>query len=169
MIQPSLPGLTLALALLPAACAHGPKAADEVARVLDDFHDAAAKADEARYLGHLAEDGVFLGTDASERWPKAEFRSFVHPHFAKGDGWTYVPRERHVMVSADDRFAWFDEHLENESYGLVRGTGLLRNGPGGWKVVHYSVTFAVPNDAAHEVVRVIRRRAAEPAAPKAAP
>src|SRR6516162_8245242 len=53
----------------------------EVARELDDFHDAAAHADEARYFGHFAPDAVFLGTDATERWDLAAFGEYAHPHF----------------------------------------------------------------------------------------
>src|SRR5262249_25886832 len=44
--------------------------------VLDDWHDAAAKADEERYFSHFAESAVFLGTDATERWDTTAFRSF---------------------------------------------------------------------------------------------
>src|SRR5438067_6674996 len=36
-------------------------------QVLDDWHDAASKADEERYFGHFANGAVFLGTDATER------------------------------------------------------------------------------------------------------
>ena len=38
----------------------------QVAAVLDNWHQAASVADEARYLGHFAPDGVFMGTDATE-------------------------------------------------------------------------------------------------------
>ena len=53
-----------------------------VAAVLDDFHAAAAQADEARYFGHLDDKAVFLGTDASERWTKAQFQAYAHPYFS---------------------------------------------------------------------------------------
>lgn len=43
---------------------------DEIGKVIDDFHDAAAHGDKDRYLGHLSEDAVFMGTDEWERWPK---------------------------------------------------------------------------------------------------
>lgn len=36
--------------------------------MLDDWHQAAAVADEARYFGHFAPNGVFMSTDATERW-----------------------------------------------------------------------------------------------------
>src|SRR5271168_3840018 len=56
---------------------------------LDDFHAAAAAADEARYFGHFAADGVFLGTDATERWTVDAFRAYAKPHFDAGRGWAY--------------------------------------------------------------------------------
>ena len=55
--------------------------------VVDDWHDAAAKADETRYFAHFTDDGVFLGTDATERWDVPAFRKYAHPHFAKGKAW----------------------------------------------------------------------------------
>src|SRR6185503_3178798 len=92
--------LVLCTALLVACKSAGsaPAADPEraVARVLDDWHQAASVADGARYFGHMAEDAVYLGTDASERWTLPEFRSFCEPYFSKGVGWTYEPRERHV-------------------------------------------------------------------------
>src|SRR5688572_14940434 len=51
----------------------------EIGRVLDDFHAAAAASDLDRYFGHFAARGVFLGTDASERWDVAAFRAYAAP------------------------------------------------------------------------------------------
>ena len=36
---------------------------DAVGEVIDDFHDAAAHGDRERYLGHLTDDAVYLGTE----------------------------------------------------------------------------------------------------------
>ena len=86
---------SVCLALLdPVACTEPrkPKAAD-VDSVLDDFHHAAAAADEERYFAHFAPEGVFLGTDASERWTVEQFRRYAQPHFDKGDGWHYKSRD----------------------------------------------------------------------------
>jgi len=138
----------------------GDRAAEEVAQVLDDFHTAASDADGERYFGHLAPDAVYLGTDAGERWSADEFREYARPHFSAGRGWTYVAVQRHVRVSAGGDLAWFDEKLNNEKYGEVRGTGVLRKGDGVWKIVHYSLTFLVPNAAAADVVKRIRREPA---------
>lgn len=152
-----LVAFSLALAGASAFAEERPEAA--VAGVLDDFHTAASKADEERYLGHFAPDGIFLGTDATERWTVDEFRAFVHPYFSEGRGWTYVATERHVMLAADGNLAWFDETLDNEKYGKLRGTGVLRKTDGQWKIVHYSMTFLVPNEIAPAVVDVIRGKA----------
>jgi ketosteroid isomerase-like protein len=132
--------------------------------VLDDWHDAASKADENRYFGHMAKDAVFLGTDASERWTRDAFNAYVKPYFSKGQGWTYVPSHRHVMLSADQQLAWFDEHLTNEKYGDLRGTGVLRRTDGVWRIVHYNMVFTVPNDVAKKVVETIRTGGENPTA-----
>lgn len=133
-----------------------PPTVEAVAAVLDDWHAAAAAADEERYFGHFASDGVFLGTDDSERWTVAAFRAYAHPRFSEGRGWTYVPRDRNVRFSSDGRVAWFDEKLDSESYGRVRGTGVLRRTDEGWKLVHYSLSFPIPNDVTLAVVQIVR-------------
>jgi len=151
----------LALAALLPGCAgeDGRPDAAEVGGVLDDWHEAAAQADEERYFGHFAPDGVFLGTDDGERWTVEEFRAYAHPHFVAGRGWTYRPSERHVAFSADGRIAWADEKLDNDKYGRLRGTGVLRRSGGGWKLVHYSMSFTIPNERTVEAVAVIRGEA----------
>lgn len=132
-----------------------------IARVLDDFHEAAAEADFDRYFGHFTPDAVFLGTDGGERWTRAEFEAYAKHRFDAGGGWTYHPRERHVDIDAGGTIGWFDELLRNDKYGLCRGTGVVVRGDDGWKIAQYSLTFVVPNDAAGSVVDTIRRAAGE--------
>src|SRR5213075_3232462 len=62
----------LSLLVILAASATPPDVAG-VNRVLDDWHKAAAGADETRYFGYAAPEFVFLGTDASERWDLVSF------------------------------------------------------------------------------------------------
>jgi hypothetical protein len=80
--------------------------------------------------------------------------------FARGQGWTYRPYDRTLIVSGD--VAWFDEKLDNDSYGALRGSGLLRrSGPEGvWKIEQYVLSFTVPNDRARAVVALIKSDAA---------
>ena len=137
--------------------------------MLDSWHRAAAEASEDRYFGAMAPEFVFLGTDAGERWDLAAFRAFSHPYFAKGTAWTFVPRDRHVILSPGGDVAWFDEKLDSASYGECRGSGVVRRAGGRWKIAHYNLTIPIPNDLAKSVVQMIRDASKRPAAPPTPP
>ncbi len=126
-----------------------------ISEVLDDFHDAAAHADEARYFGHFAQDAVFLGTDPTERWTLAEFRVWAKPYFARDEAWTYRAVERHIEIAPGGKVGWFDEVVRNKSYGDLRGTGVVLQVEGEWKIAQYSLTFMVPNEDAGAVLKII--------------
>lgn len=130
---------------------------EEANRVIDDWHTAAARGDRDGYLGSMAPDARFLGTDSTERWDLEQFTSYVNEHFEPGSGWTFLPAERVLQLSASGNSAWFDERLASESYGELRGTGVLERVGGAWKVAHYSMTFTVPNDVAADVVDAVSR------------
>lgn len=149
----------LLVSLTPFAFAHGSNDERAVAAVLDEFSEAASKADSIRYFALFAPDGVFLGTDATERWTVDEFRAFVEPYFSKGQGWTYTPRDRHIAFDTRGTTAWFDESLWNDSYGVCRGTGVLVKQKDGWKIAQYNLTIPIPNDLAKEIVARIREEA----------
>lgn len=128
-----------------------------VEEVLDDWHLAASEVDAARYLAHLSADARFLGTDAGERWNRETFVSYVNHYFVgQKRGWTYHPRDRHIDVSSDGNVAWFDELLDNDGYGELRGTGVLRRVGDVWRISQYSMTFTVPNEVGREVAGRIR-------------
>lgn len=128
----------------------------EASTVLDDWHNAASVGDRDRYVGHFAPDAVFLGTDETERWDLATFTAYVDEHFRPGKGWSYTPFNRYVMLSPARDLAWFDEQLDSAGYGALRGTGVLRREEDSWKIVHYSMTFTIPNEVARDVVGVVR-------------
>jgi len=148
--------LVLCLPLLSVAPAHAGGVDDDVNRLLDRFHRAASGARFDEYFGLFAPDGVFIGTDAGERWTVEQFKAYAKPHFDKGRGWTYVSVERHVNVSKDGRHASFDELLDNAELGRCRGTGVLRRVGANWKIEQYHLTIPVPNELADEVVKRIR-------------
>jgi len=139
-----------------APTAEGPGAESQVAAVLDDFHLAASEAAGERYFDHFALDAIFLGTDPGERWSVGEFRAFADPYFSRGQGWTYLPVDRHVVLSESGELAWFDELLDNDSYGRCRGSGVLRKTESGWKIVQYNLTMVIPNEVARDVASMIR-------------
>lgn len=132
-----------------------------VGRVLDGFHDAAAKADEKRYFGHLADEAIFLGTDATERWTKEAFRKYCKPYFDKGQGWLYVVKERHITLAGDGKTAWFDEMLENKKNGLCRGSGVLVKNGTTWQIAQYNLSIPIPNERFPEVKKIIDRPKAD--------
>jgi hypothetical protein len=136
-----------------------------VAHELDDFHDAAAHADEARYFGHFTSDAVFLGTDATERWDLTAFRAFARPHFAKGKAWSFHAIRRAITVTDDGRFAYFDEDLATEKLGPARGSGVLVSRDGGWKIAQYNLTTVIPNERFDEVRALLDHPAAAPPPP----
>jgi ketosteroid isomerase-like protein len=135
----------------------GPKEQAMIDAVLDAFHAAASVADEDAYFAALAQDAVFLGTDGSERWSGEEYRAFVHTFFARGMGWTYNPSSRSITVAADGKTAWFDEQLDNVSYGECRGTGVLQQHDGQWKIEQYNLTIPLPNELVSDFVERIRQ------------
>jgi hypothetical protein len=152
----------LALSLLTACASSGPHLAPghhprELAdSTLNAFHAAAANADFERYFANWSDQSVFLGTDAAERWEGKAFKDFAKPHFDKGQGWTYISRERHISFSEDRRTAWFDELLDHEKYGECRGSGVMlwkagsEPSQGSWTIVQYNLSFPIPNDLAAE-------------------
>ena len=128
----------------------------EVEATLNRFHKAASDADGAAYFALFAPEAVFIGTDATERWTVEQFKAHATPYFSKGNGWTYVPRARHVQFSPQGDVAWFDEILDNKAFGVCRGSGVLRRVGGEWRICQYHLTIPVPNGLAEQVVGIIR-------------
>ena len=129
----------------------------DVESVLDSFHRAAANADGQAYFSLFAPEGVFIGTDAGERWTVEEFKKYAEPHFKKGQGWTYTAKVRHVEFSPGGDVAWFDEILDSKTYGTSRGSGVLRQINGSWRIAQYHLTFPIPNELAAKFTKEIKK------------
>ena len=143
-------------ALLAAPLAGQDDAEAAVSAVLDALHEAASEAEYDRYFSLYADEAVFLGTDATERWTREEFMEYARGPFEAGTGWTYHTLERHIAVAADGRTAWFDERLENAGLGETRGSGVLVMEDGSWKIAQYNLTIPIPNEMALDVAQTIR-------------
>ena len=155
--------LTVAAAALLTAGGDGPQARERaVGAVLDDWHAAAAAADENRYFAHMSEDAVFLGTDPHERWTKAEFRAYAHPYFARGKAWAFRSVRREVTFSAGGAVAWFDEDLATPNLGPARGSGVLVREGAVWRIAQYNLSVPIPNRVFPEVKRAIAAAEAKP-------
>lgn len=159
--------LMLWLLTLPSGVA-AQNAEQSVADVLDAYHAAASRADEVTYLGLMTADGVFLGTDGTERWQGEQWRAFVHENFSRGRGWTYVPTARRIDVGPDGRLAWFDELLEHDRLGQCRSSGVLLKTTDGWKIAQYNLSVPIPNEIVERVageISALRHDADTPTAP----
>jgi len=126
---------------------------DKINYVLDSWHMAAANADFDAYFGLMTEDGVFLGTDAMENWQNDEFKSFSKPYFDKGKAWSFTAVQRNIYLGDDTKFAWFDELLDTQMK-ICRGSGVLKKVNGQWKIAHYVLSIAVPNDNVDALVQI---------------
>ncbi|MBL8798991.1 MAG: nuclear transport factor 2 family protein [Planctomycetia bacterium] len=142
---------------LAAAPALAEDKAQKVGQVLDDWHQAAAEAKLDRYFGHFTADAVFLGTDATERWTRDEFRRYAKPYFDKGKAWTFKATRRNVSFAKDGSTAWFDEMLDTPHLGPARGTGVMILEGGSWKIAQYHLCVPIPNNVFDQVKKIIEK------------
>lgn len=125
--------------------------------VLDTWHLAAAEADFDHYFSLMTDDGVFLGTDAKENWQNQEFKDFSKPYFDKGKAWRFSAVQRNIYLNQEGDFAWFDELLDTQMK-LCRGSGVLRKVDGNWKIAHYVLSIAVPNENVSELIKMKKQK-----------
>ena len=119
------------------------------------WHRAAARADSATYFGLMAPDSHYLGTDKTEHWTKEDYLGYAAPYFARGKAWSFRATERHVFYDEDRQLAWWDEVLDTWM-GPCRGVGVVeRDGAGGWRIRHYTLSMLVPNERVREVLGVL--------------
>ena len=128
-----------------------------VNQFLNDWHQAAADADFDAYFGKMTDDAVFIGTDATENWQNKAFRQFSKPYFDKGKAWSFSVLDRHIYISGDGTFAWFDELLDTQMK-ICRGSGVLKKQYGQWKIAHYVLSLTVPNEHVPELIKIKKEK-----------
>lgn len=128
--------------------------------LLNQWHQAAANADQQSYFDFIAEDGIYIGTDATENWIKADFFEWSKSYFENGKAWSFEASERNIYLSDKKNIAWFDEQLVF-SGGMLRGSGVLAKEKNVWKLKHYVLSLPVPNDKFKEVSAVINNEEPE--------
>lgn len=124
--------------------------------LMDNWHEDAAKGRFEAYFSKMSEDSWFLGTDASEVWDKQSFMDFSEPHFADGEGWSFTATRRAIYLSEDQRYAWFDEDLDTWM-GVCRGSGIVSRENNQWKLKHYVLSVAVPNDLVNDYLLLFEK------------
>lgn len=124
----------------------------EIITLLDKWHKDAAETNFESYFDAIANDGIFIGTDATENWNKKDFMSFSKPYFDKGKAWSFTSLERNLFFSEDGKTAWFDELL-NTQMKICRGSGVLVRINNEWKIKHYVLSMTIPNDNSSDVIK----------------
>ncbi len=114
---------------------------------LDQWHRDAATGQFENYFAAFESDAsIFMGTDATERWTIAEFKPWAKPYFEDGMAWDFTPFNRHLFYAEKGNMLWFDEELETPNLGVCRGTGVMEWKNGRWRIHHYNLAIAIPND-----------------------
>ncbi|MDC6350350.1 nuclear transport factor 2 family protein [Zeaxanthinibacter sp. PT1] len=124
---------------------------DAIGKILDRWHQAASDADFEGYFDLMTDDAVFIGTDATELWGNQAFKEFSKPYFDRGKAWNFTSLERNIYLGPDGKIAWFDELLDTQMK-LCRGSGVLRQEDGQWKIAHYVLSIAVPNEVVDKLI-----------------
>lgn len=123
---------------------------EKINSILENWHAGAANANFEDYFALMANDGVFIGTDATENWQNTAFRKFSKPYFDKGKAWNFTTLERNIYTSVNGQTAWFDELLDTQM-GICRGSGVLERVNEEWKIKHYVLSIAIPNEFVSEI------------------
>lgn len=154
-MKKTTPILLLLIFIMQAGKALTPAAGNEeqINNLLDNWHKAAGKADFNAYFNAMAEDAVFLGTDATEYWDKKQFMAYSKPYFDAGKAWNFTSLERHIYFDSTGDIAWFDELL-NTQMKICRGSGVVVKQNGEWKIKQYVLSMTIPNDNSDDIIRI---------------
>ena len=126
---------------------------ETINNILTNWHKAASQANFDAYFGLMTDDGVFIGTDATENWQNKAFKAFSKPYFDKGKAWSFTTLERNIYINDTNDFAWFDELL-NTQMKICRGSGVLQKMNGKWKIKHYVLSITIPNKDVGKVIEL---------------
>jgi hypothetical protein len=126
---------------------------NEIDLLLNNWHKAAATADEKIFFGSMDSSAIYLGTDKTEYWTKQEFEKWSKKYFDQDKAWDFTPHDRHIYFSKDLQYAWFDELLDTWM-GACRGSGVLSKEKGQWKLLHYNLAVTVANDKIKQFVKI---------------
>lgn len=126
---------------------------EAVAEVLLEWHKAASEADFNTYFDLMTSEGVFIGTDAMENWQNDAFKAFAKPYFDAGKAWSFTVVQQNIYMNDRQDMAWFDELLDTQMK-ICRGSGVVQKVDGKWKIAHYVLSIAVPNDDVSALVKL---------------
>lgn len=127
----------------------------EITAFLDQWHLDATNADMEAYFDKIDDEGIYIGTDETEIWTKAEFYEWQKPRTKDGVAWDFKAVSRNIYFGENSKYAWFDELL-NYAGGTLRGSGVLVKRNDRWKILHYVLSLPVPNDKFSKVLKAMK-------------
>lgn len=122
--------------------------------LMDNWHKAAATANEDVFFGSMTKDAIYIGTDAGERWLRDELKEWSKKFFERDSAWSFTPKERNITFSEDGKMAWFDELLDTWM-GVCRSTGVVVMTDNGWKLKYYHLSMAIPNEVVNDYLKIL--------------
>ena len=90
---------------------------------IDNWHKAAAEADAMTFFGSMCEDGIYIGTEAGERWLRDELKEWSKKYFERESAWNFKSTAREIYFSDNMDIAWFEERLDTQM-GVCHGSGV---------------------------------------------
>ena len=122
--------------------------------LINEWHHAAAIADEKAFFGFMTKEAVYIGTDTSERWQRDELVAWSWKYFDGSSAWNFTPISRNITFGPAKNIAWFDELLDTWM-GVCRSTGIVVLVDDRWKLVHYQLSLTLPNDKLADFKKLI--------------
>lgn len=126
---------------------------EELNKIMDNWHLAAATADADAFYGRIAKEGIYIGTDASERWLRDELRAWAKSAFERESAWSFKAVERNWQFLSED-CAIGDELLDTWM-GPCRSTMVLKKVEGEWLIYHYQLSVTVPNEKIQDFIELM--------------
>ena len=130
---------------------------EKIDHLVDKWHKAAATADEDIFFGSMTEECIYLGTDISERWKRDELKTWSAKYFDSESAWDFTPYDRIIHIDEAGKISWWDEKLDTWM-GKCRGSGVAKKIDGQWKIAHYHLSVAVPNEIIKEFIQLVERK-----------
>jgi hypothetical protein len=128
---------------------------ESINQFMDNWHKAAATANEDLFFGSMTKDGIYLGTDKTEKWTRDEMAKWANEYFQKESAWSFTATERDIYFSEDGNTAWLTEKLDTWM-GVCKGTAVLVLKPEGWKIALYDLSVTIDNNKIDQFLELIK-------------
>lgn len=129
----------------------------DINNLMDQWHKSAGVGDEKIFFNSMSDDAIYIGTDAGERWTKAELRAWSKTYFDRDTAWAFTPISRNISSNKAETIAWFDELLDTWM-GTCRASGVLVREEEKWRIKHYHLSIAVPNEVVTDYLKLIKKQ-----------